>query len=137
MPGLSIRCAAPGKSPVSFKIYALVGGFHLAPAPDDYLRRVMVELQTFDLEHVLLPLTAVVRIFLPWPKQEIPERLVLCGTGSGFTFTPRDAPRGAAENADADDFEGKACYKRRIDREDLTDHPPLPRFAPGSAGPKH
>src|SRR5205823_6528276 len=32
------------------KIYALVGGFHLAPAPDDYLRQVMAELKKFDLE---------------------------------------------------------------------------------------
>src|SRR5262249_16142481 len=35
------------------KIYALVGGFHLAPAPDDYLRLVMAELKKFDLEHVM------------------------------------------------------------------------------------
>ena len=35
------------------KIYALVGGFHLAPAPDDYLRQVMTELKKFDLDHVL------------------------------------------------------------------------------------
>ena len=35
------------------KIYALVGGFHLAPAPDDYLRQVMAELNKFDLEHVM------------------------------------------------------------------------------------
>ena len=35
------------------KIYALVGGFHLAPAPDDYLQQVMAELEKFDLEHVL------------------------------------------------------------------------------------
>jgi 7,8-dihydropterin-6-yl-methyl-4-(beta-D-ribofuranosyl)aminobenzene 5'-phosphate synthase len=33
------------------KIYALVGGFHLAPAPNDYLRQVMAELKKFDLEH--------------------------------------------------------------------------------------
>jgi 7,8-dihydropterin-6-yl-methyl-4-(beta-D-ribofuranosyl)aminobenzene 5'-phosphate synthase len=68
------------------KIYALVGGFHLAPAPEDYLRRVMAELKTFDLEHVL-PMHCSGENFLALAKQEIPERLVLCGTGSGFTFT--------------------------------------------------
>ena len=68
------------------KIYALVGGFHLAPAPDDYLRRVMAELKTFDLEHVL-PMHCSGENFLALAKQEIPEKLVLCGTGSGFTFT--------------------------------------------------
>jgi 7,8-dihydropterin-6-yl-methyl-4-(beta-D-ribofuranosyl)aminobenzene 5'-phosphate synthase len=68
------------------KIYALVGGFHLAPARDDYLRRVMAELKTFDLEHVL-PMHCSGENFLALAKQEIPEMLVLCGTGSSFTFT--------------------------------------------------
>src|SRR5271163_4078322 len=68
------------------KIYALVGGFHLAPAPDDYLRQVMAELKTFDLEHVL-PMHCSGENFLALAKQEIPEMLVLCGTGSSFTFT--------------------------------------------------
>jgi 7,8-dihydropterin-6-yl-methyl-4-(beta-D-ribofuranosyl)aminobenzene 5'-phosphate synthase len=35
------------------KIYALAGGFHLAPAPDDYLAKVMAELKKFDIEHVM------------------------------------------------------------------------------------
>ena len=35
------------------KIYALVGGFHLFLAPDDYLRQVMAELKQFYLEHVM------------------------------------------------------------------------------------
>jgi 7,8-dihydropterin-6-yl-methyl-4-(beta-D-ribofuranosyl)aminobenzene 5'-phosphate synthase len=68
------------------KIYALVGGFHLAPAPDDYLRQVMAELKTFDLEHVL-PMHCSGENFLSLAKQEIPEKLVLCGTGSSFTFS--------------------------------------------------
>jgi 7,8-dihydropterin-6-yl-methyl-4-(beta-D-ribofuranosyl)aminobenzene 5'-phosphate synthase len=68
------------------KIYALVGGFHLAPAPDDYLRQVMVELKKFDLEHVL-PMHCSGVNFVELAKQEIPEKLVLCGTGSSFTFT--------------------------------------------------
>jgi H+/gluconate symporter-like permease len=32
---------------------ALVGGFHLAQAPDDYLRQVMGEFKKLNLEHVL------------------------------------------------------------------------------------
>src|ERR1700677_3769110 len=62
------------------------GRFHLAPAPDDYLRKVMAELQTFDLEHVL-PMHCSGANFIALAKQEIPEKLVLCGTGSSFTFT--------------------------------------------------
>jgi 7,8-dihydropterin-6-yl-methyl-4-(beta-D-ribofuranosyl)aminobenzene 5'-phosphate synthase len=68
------------------KIYALVGGFHLAPAPDDYLRQVMAELKKFDLAHVL-PMHCSGQNFVDLAKQEIPEKLVLCTTGSRYTFT--------------------------------------------------
>jgi 7,8-dihydropterin-6-yl-methyl-4-(beta-D-ribofuranosyl)aminobenzene 5'-phosphate synthase len=68
------------------KIYALVGGFHLAPAPDDYLRKVMAELQKFDLEHVM-PMHCSGQNFVDLASKEMPEKLVLCGTGSSFTFT--------------------------------------------------
>jgi 7,8-dihydropterin-6-yl-methyl-4-(beta-D-ribofuranosyl)aminobenzene 5'-phosphate synthase len=68
------------------KIYALVGGFHLAPAPDDYLRQVMAELKKFDLEHVL-PMHCSGQNFVDLAKQEMPEKLVLCTTGSRYTFT--------------------------------------------------
>jgi len=68
------------------KIHALVGGFHLAPAPDDYLRKVMAELKTFDLDHVL-PMHCSGQNFIDLAKREMPEKLVLCATGSSFTFT--------------------------------------------------
>jgi len=68
------------------KIYALVGGFHLAPAPEDYLRQVMSELNKFDLAHVM-PMHCSGQNFVDLAKQEMPEKLVLCSTGSTFTFT--------------------------------------------------
>ena len=68
------------------KIYALVGGFHLFPAPDDYLRQVMAELKQFDLEHVM-PMHCSGQNFVDLANKEMPEKLVLCGTGSSFTFT--------------------------------------------------
>jgi 7,8-dihydropterin-6-yl-methyl-4-(beta-D-ribofuranosyl)aminobenzene 5'-phosphate synthase len=68
------------------KIYALVGGFHLAPAPDDYLRKMMAELNKFDLEHVF-PMHCSGQNFIDLAKQEMPEKLVLCATGSSYTFT--------------------------------------------------
>src|SRR5262245_31601279 len=40
----TVRCA-PEVSGVN-KVYALVGGFHLAPAPADYLAKIMAELKT-------------------------------------------------------------------------------------------
>jgi 7,8-dihydropterin-6-yl-methyl-4-(beta-D-ribofuranosyl)aminobenzene 5'-phosphate synthase len=68
------------------KIYALVGGFHLFPARDDYLRQIMAELQKFDLEHVM-PMHCSGQNFVDLAGKEMPEKLVLCGTGSSFTFT--------------------------------------------------
>jgi len=68
------------------KIYALVGGFHLAPAPDDYLAKVMAELKTFDLEHVM-PMHCSGQNFIDLAKREMPEKLILCGTGTSFTLT--------------------------------------------------
>jgi len=68
------------------KIYALVGGFHLAPAPDDYLRQVMAELKKFNLEHIM-PMHCSGENFVDLAQKEMPEKLVLCGTGSSFTFT--------------------------------------------------
>jgi len=68
------------------KIYALVGGFHLAPAPGDYLRQVMAELQKFDIAHVM-PMHCSGQNFVDLAGKEMPEKLVLCGTGSNFTLT--------------------------------------------------
>jgi 7,8-dihydropterin-6-yl-methyl-4-(beta-D-ribofuranosyl)aminobenzene 5'-phosphate synthase len=68
------------------KIYALVGGLHLAPAPDDYLAKVMAELKTFDLDHVM-PMHCSGQNFIDLAKREMPEKLILCGTGTSFTLT--------------------------------------------------
>jgi 7,8-dihydropterin-6-yl-methyl-4-(beta-D-ribofuranosyl)aminobenzene 5'-phosphate synthase len=68
------------------KIYALVGGFHLMTASPDYLAMVMAELKKFDLEHVM-PMHCSGQNFIDLAKREIPEKLVLCGTGSSYTFS--------------------------------------------------
>lgn len=67
------------------KVYALAGGFHLAPAPDDYLARVMAELKALDVQHVF-PMHCSGANFLEAAKREIPQSLVLCTTGSRFAF---------------------------------------------------
>jgi 7,8-dihydropterin-6-yl-methyl-4-(beta-D-ribofuranosyl)aminobenzene 5'-phosphate synthase len=68
------------------KIHALCGGFHLAPAPSDYLMHIMTELKGFDIDH-LIPMHCSGSNFLEAAKQQMPEKLVLCTTGSRFTFT--------------------------------------------------
>jgi hypothetical protein len=45
------------------------------PAPDDYLRQVMVELNKLDLEHIP-PMQCSGQNFIVLAKQEIPEKLV-------------------------------------------------------------
>jgi len=50
------------------------------------LAKVMAELKKFDLAHVM-PMHCSGQNFIDLAKQEIPEKLVLCGTGSSFTFT--------------------------------------------------
>lgn len=67
-------------------IYALVGGFHLMTASPDYLASVMSELRKFDLQHVM-PMHCSGQNFIDLAKREIPEKLVLCGTGSSYTFS--------------------------------------------------
>jgi 7,8-dihydropterin-6-yl-methyl-4-(beta-D-ribofuranosyl)aminobenzene 5'-phosphate synthase len=68
------------------KIHALAGGFHLAPAQADYLHQVMTELKKFNVDHVL-PMHCSGQNFIDLAKQEMPDKLVLCGTGSTYTFT--------------------------------------------------
>ncbi len=65
-------------------MHALVGGFHTAPLPDDYLNRIMAE-KTLDIEHVF-PMHCSGPDFLEAAKREMPTALVLYRTGSTFTF---------------------------------------------------
>ncbi|MDO9708678.1 MBL fold metallo-hydrolase [Paracraurococcus lichenis] len=67
------------------KVHALVGGFHLAPAPQDYLDRIMAELKQQDVDYVF-PMHCSGPNFLEAAKREMPQALVLCTTGSRFAF---------------------------------------------------
>ena len=64
----------------------LVGGFHLFPAPDDYLSQVMAELRKFVLAHVM-PMHCSGQNFVDLAEEEMTEKPVLCRAGSSFTFT--------------------------------------------------
>ena len=68
------------------KIHALCGGFHLAPAQLPYLDQIMGELKKFDLDHVI-PMHCSGSNFLDAAKREMPDKLILCTTGSKFTFS--------------------------------------------------
>jgi len=67
------------------RVYALVGGFHLAPAQDEYLNQVVAALKAMDVQHVF-PMHCSGQNFIDAVKREMPQTLVLCTTGSRFTF---------------------------------------------------
>ena len=46
----------------------------------------MTELQKFDLDHVM-PMHCSGQNFVDLAAKEMPEKLVLCGTGSSFTVS--------------------------------------------------
>jgi 7,8-dihydropterin-6-yl-methyl-4-(beta-D-ribofuranosyl)aminobenzene 5'-phosphate synthase len=63
------------------RTYALVGGFHLAPASDDYLRQVEIP------PRAVMQMRCSGQNFVDLANKEMPEKLALCGTASNFTFT--------------------------------------------------
>jgi 7,8-dihydropterin-6-yl-methyl-4-(beta-D-ribofuranosyl)aminobenzene 5'-phosphate synthase len=68
------------------KIHALVGGFHLDAATPEYLDGIMSALKTLPIDH-LIPMHCSGSDFVQAARREMPEKLVLCTTGSRFTFT--------------------------------------------------
>lgn len=67
------------------KVHALVGGFHLGPAPADYLNKVMAEIKTLNPD-VIIPMHCSGDNFTQAVRAQMPEKLVLGTTGSRITF---------------------------------------------------
>ena len=67
------------------KVHAVIGGFHLAPYPEDYVRRTIAALKSMDVEHVI-PLHCTGELFYDMAKAEIPDRLVRAYTGTRLAF---------------------------------------------------
>jgi 7,8-dihydropterin-6-yl-methyl-4-(beta-D-ribofuranosyl)aminobenzene 5'-phosphate synthase len=67
------------------KVHAVIGGFHLAPYPEDYVRRTIAALKNMDVEHVI-PLHCTGELFYDMAKSEIPDRLIRAYTGTRLTF---------------------------------------------------
>jgi 7,8-dihydropterin-6-yl-methyl-4-(beta-D-ribofuranosyl)aminobenzene 5'-phosphate synthase len=67
------------------KVHALVGGFHLGPAPADYLDQVMTEIKTLNPD-VIIPMHCSGDNFTQAVRTQMPEKLVLGTTGSRITF---------------------------------------------------
>jgi len=67
------------------KVHALVGGFHLGPAPDDYLRQVVAEIKKLDPD-VIVPMHCSGENFIREVRAQMPDKLLVPTTGSRLTF---------------------------------------------------
>ena len=67
------------------KVHAVLGGFHLFPAADDYLRKTVSELKSLDPD-VVVPLHCSGPNFVTAMREMLGDRLVTSTTGTEFTF---------------------------------------------------
>ena len=67
------------------KLHAVVGGFHLAPSPLDYVEHTIDELLALNPD-VVLPMHCSGANFIDSMRRRMPEKLVTSNVGSRFTF---------------------------------------------------
>jgi 7,8-dihydropterin-6-yl-methyl-4-(beta-D-ribofuranosyl)aminobenzene 5'-phosphate synthase len=67
------------------KLHAVLGGFHLGPAPIDYVEHTVAELKTLAPD-VVVPMHCSGGNFIRAMQREMPDRLVATNIGSRFTF---------------------------------------------------
>ena len=67
------------------KLHAVLGGFHLGIAPQDYVEHTVAELKAMAPD-VVIPMHCSGARFIATMQREMPERLVTSNTGSRFTF---------------------------------------------------
>jgi 7,8-dihydropterin-6-yl-methyl-4-(beta-D-ribofuranosyl)aminobenzene 5'-phosphate synthase len=67
------------------KIHAIMGGFHLMPMPDDYVRSTVAALKELNPDY-LIPMHCSGTTLYEMAKQEMPGRVLLSSTGTRFVF---------------------------------------------------
>ena len=67
------------------KVHAIVGGFHLGPAPKDYLTQVVGEIKKLNPD-VLIPMHCSGLNFVQEARAQMPENVLVTTTGSRITF---------------------------------------------------
>jgi 7,8-dihydropterin-6-yl-methyl-4-(beta-D-ribofuranosyl)aminobenzene 5'-phosphate synthase len=68
------------------KVHAVIGGFHLAPYKEDYVRDTVAAIEDMDIDYVI-PLHYTGEPFYETAKAEIPNKLLRSYTGTRFVFT--------------------------------------------------
>jgi 7,8-dihydropterin-6-yl-methyl-4-(beta-D-ribofuranosyl)aminobenzene 5'-phosphate synthase len=67
------------------KVHAVIGGFHLAPFKEDYVRETVATLKQIDVDYIV-PLHCTGEVFYEVAKSEMPTRLLRSYTGTRFVF---------------------------------------------------
>jgi 7,8-dihydropterin-6-yl-methyl-4-(beta-D-ribofuranosyl)aminobenzene 5'-phosphate synthase len=67
------------------KVHAVVGGFHLAPHNEDYLRQTMNEMVALDIDHIV-PMHCTGELFYEMLKAELPKKVIRSYTGTKLVF---------------------------------------------------
>jgi 7,8-dihydropterin-6-yl-methyl-4-(beta-D-ribofuranosyl)aminobenzene 5'-phosphate synthase len=67
------------------KVHAVIGGFHLAPYKEDYVRETVAALKEIDVDYVV-PLHCSGEPFFEIAKAEMPTKLLRSYTGTRFVF---------------------------------------------------
>jgi 7,8-dihydropterin-6-yl-methyl-4-(beta-D-ribofuranosyl)aminobenzene 5'-phosphate synthase len=67
------------------KVHAIIGGFHLAPFKEDYVREVVAALKQTGPDYVI-PMHCSGEPFYEIMKAELPDKLLRSYTGTQFTF---------------------------------------------------
>lgn len=67
------------------KVHAVLGGFHLAPYEDDYVRQVVAGLKEIDPDYVV-PMHCTGEPFYEIARAEMPDKLLRSFTGTRFVF---------------------------------------------------
>jgi 7,8-dihydropterin-6-yl-methyl-4-(beta-D-ribofuranosyl)aminobenzene 5'-phosphate synthase len=67
------------------KLHAVLGGFHLGPAPQEYVDQTVAELGRLSPD-VVIPMHCSGTKFVAAMHQQMPDRLVTANIGSRFTF---------------------------------------------------
>jgi len=67
------------------KVHAVVGGFHLGPAPKDYLTQVVAEIKKLEPD-VVIPMHCSGLNFVAEARAQMPANVMVTTTGSRMTF---------------------------------------------------
>ncbi len=67
------------------KVHAVIGGFHLAPYQEDYVRETVAALKQLDVDYIV-PLHCTGEPFYAIAKAELPTKLIRSYTGTRLVF---------------------------------------------------